>query len=171
MQIFTFVGCSLGGLGYFLPLLCCCLHPPHRVYIADQHSSTPRIAAVLALASPGCPLSHRRPHLQPTRGPNEAISCSFMQNYGSGPSRTTNRQRADRSTTALVPHTMIVDAAPVGPSGGLSYRFCGFTAKLQATVLVNRLSWVPWFRKPRSSQLGRDGRALRVTSTPPQPPP
>lgn len=40
MQTFTFAGCSLGGLGYFLPLLCCCLHSPHRVYIADQHGTT-----------------------------------------------------------------------------------------------------------------------------------
>lgn len=40
MQTFTFAGRSLGGLGYFLPLLCCCLHPPHRVYIADQHGTT-----------------------------------------------------------------------------------------------------------------------------------
>ena len=28
---------------------------------------------------------------------------------------------------------MIVDAALVGPFGGLSYQFCGFAAKLQAS--------------------------------------
>ena len=167
MQTFTFAGCSLGGLGTSCHC-CVVVYTCHTVFTSqinmaqrsNHRPSTPRIAAVLALASPGCPLSHRKSHSQPTRGPNEAISCSFMREKGrcgSGPSRTTNRQRADRTTTALVLHTMIVDAAPVGPSGGLSYRFCGFAAELQATMPVNRLSWAPWLREPRSSQLGKDG--------------
>jgi hypothetical protein len=129
-----------------------CLHRRSTWHNANNHTPTPRIAAVLALVSPGCPLFHQRPHLQPTRGPNEAISCSFMQFKGRCRSGPSNRQRADRSTTALVLHTMIVDAAPVGPSGGLSYHVCGFVAKLRATVPVNRLSRVSWLREPRSSQ-------------------
>ena len=72
-----------GGPGELSCHCCVVVYPRHTVFTLHSarrsnphHPSQP---GYLALASPGCPLYHCRPHLQPTRGPNEAISSSFMR--------------------------------------------------------------------------------------------
>ena len=91
----TFTGCSWqpGVLAYspLLFLLDCCLvvdkHPKavravagssYRVLINTLELEPPHLAP-LGCTIAGVPPIHQVPHFQPTRGPNEAISCSFMQ--------------------------------------------------------------------------------------------
>ena len=82
---------------------------------------------------------------------------------GSGPLTSANTQRDRQDKAALVLHTMIVDAAPVGPFGGLSYRFCGFAARQQACqslVLVLALGAVT--SRATFIITDREGRMMNV---------
>ena len=122
----------------------------------DRHGSTdarttPRIARQWQCR--GVPFRTRSPICSPRESQMSNFMVIHAKRGDAAAARRGQRtgRGTDKTTTALVLRTMIVDAAPVGPFGGLSYRFCGFAARLQATVPVARLSWDPRLRKPRSS--------------------
>jgi hypothetical protein len=81
----------------------------------------------------------------PSRAPSAAHATAKRSNLifihapfacGNGPLSSQRTGRGtDSTTTALVLRTMVDEAAPVGPTGGISYRFCTFAASPQANAL------------------------------------